>query len=78
MSAAPVSYEATLDGAGNVRLEATLGPQDRAVLRQVAQDAGRSHADAIGSPAGLRGLFHTNLSRFVHPKTKAAKAAKEA
>lgn len=75
---AKTEYAASMDAQGNVRLEATLGPQDRAVLRQVAQDGARGFAQAIGSPAGLRGLFPTNRSRLVHPKQKAARAAKEA
>lgn len=68
----PVTFEATseggmtasMDAAGNVRLEATLTPDDRAVLRKVAQEQAATHADRIGNPGGLRGLFPTNNLRW--------------
>lgn len=61
---------AHMDGAGNVTLEATLTPTDRAVLRDVARDQAISHAEKIGSPQGLRGLFPTNHTRLVARRLK--------
>lgn len=63
-----IPMSATIDADGNVRMEATLTPADRQVLRETARDMAVTHAERIGNPGGLRGLFPSNLVRFVPKK----------
>jgi hypothetical protein len=66
-----VVESATMDNAGNVRMQFRQTPDDRAMTRRAAQDMGRQHASMLASPIGLRGLFPSNKTRLVVKKRKA-------
>lgn len=66
-----VVESATMDNAGNVRMQFRQTPDDRAMTRRAAQDMGRQHASMLASPIGLRGLFPSNKTRLVIKKRKA-------
>lgn len=75
--APPPPVQATMDASGTVRMDFTMSPEDRRVLRQVAQEQAHDHAERIGNPAGLRGLFPSNKVRTVI-KRRPSLVAKEA
>lgn len=54
------ALEASMDGAGNVTMRATLGPADRRILRDLAVTQAKEAAANLNHRGGLLSLFPTN------------------
>lgn len=60
----PVNIVTEQVNADTVALKYVLGPDDRRMVRESNQREAMHHADRIGNPAGLAGLFPTNRLKW--------------